>query len=174
MSKPAVLERSPFLVLGAQTAAELMTPNPLSVRQDASIHEAEAFLIDKGISGAPVIDQAGRPVGVLSQFDLLVHDREKVDYLTPAEEPGESADALRKHWREGFQVARVDRTSVRDVMTPVVFTAAPDWPVGRVIEQMLARKIHRLFVVDDNGVLVGVISPLDILRRLHYPEPTKV
>jgi predicted transcriptional regulator len=39
---------------------------------------------------------------------------------------------------------------------------------------MLARKIHRLFVVDDNGVLVGVISPLDILRRLHYPEPMKV
>lgn len=171
MSNQRVLERSPTLVLGATTAAEMMTPNPLSVREDASIHEAEAFLIDKAVSGAPVIDAAGRPVGVVSQFDLLVHDREKVDYLT-GEEPGESPAALKKHWRGGFQVERVDRTCVRDVMTPVVFTAAPDWPAGRVIEQMLARKIHRLFVVDENGVLVGVISPMDVLRRLRYPEPS--
>src|SRR5882672_8324363 len=71
------------LKLHAQTAADLMVPNPISLRADANIREALALLTDKGFSAAPVIDEAGRPIGVLSRGDLLVHDREKVDYLAP-------------------------------------------------------------------------------------------
>jgi len=60
----------------------------------------------------------------------------------------------------------VDQTRVLDVMTPVVFAVEPQSPVRRVVEEMLALKVHRLFVVDSDGVLVGVISALDILRYL--------
>src|SRR5438552_2327638 len=65
------------LSLRAETAEELMTANPLSIRDVATVREAVAFLIDHGISAAPVIDQAGQPVGVLSRSDLIVHEREK-------------------------------------------------------------------------------------------------
>jgi CBS domain-containing protein len=68
----------------------------------------------------------------------------------------------------------VDRTCVRDVMTPLVFTAALVTPAGTVIDDILGRKIHRLFVVDENGLLVGVISALDVIRRLRYMEPAVV
>jgi len=73
--KAFILE-SARLQLQADTAAELMTENPISVSETASLREAMAMLMDKGYSAAPVIDEAGRPVGVLSCSDLLVHDRE--------------------------------------------------------------------------------------------------
>lgn len=159
--KPATLE--------ARNAADLMTPNPLSIRADASVREAVAFLIDKGISGAPVIDEAGRPVGVLSQTDILVHDRQRVEYVTPAGaavEEFESGAPLPEEWWGTFQVERVDTTPVRDLMTPALFSVALDTPATQVVEQMTELNVHRLFVVDGKGVLVGVISALDVLRRL--------
>ena len=48
-----------------------MTKNPVSIRDDATIQSAAAFLIEKEISGAPVIDDAGRAVGVLSHTDIV-------------------------------------------------------------------------------------------------------
>jgi CBS domain-containing protein len=66
----------------------------------------------------------------------------------------------------GFEVERVDRTTVRDLMTPAVFAVAPDSSAAEVVHEMLGLRVHRLFVVDDTGVLVGVISALDVLRRL--------
>jgi CBS domain-containing membrane protein len=51
-------------------------------------------------------------------------------------------------------------------MTPVVYSVLPDAPVTEVINQMVGLKVHRLFVVDPDGVLVGVISTTDVLRHL--------
>jgi CBS domain-containing protein len=160
------------LILWAETAADLMTPNPVSIGADASVKEAAAFLADKGFSAAPVIDAGGRTVGVVSQADIVIHDREKVDYLptnfdrrVPATSAGEALGS-------GFQVENVDRTRVRDIMTPAVFSVAPNTPVRKVVEQILALKIHRLFVIGKDGVLVGVISTLDVLRYLR-PEQWK-
>ncbi len=135
------------LRLPARTVADLMTADPVSLREDATIAEAITFLTERGISGAPVIDVAGRPVGVLTESDLMVHARERPAAFGTAE----------------------DRAIVRDVMTPAVFTLRPEAPAATVIEHMRALNVHRLFVVDDDGVLVGVVTALDVLRRLELP-----
>jgi CBS domain-containing protein len=137
-------ELAPRLALEERTAAELMTPNPVSIREAATVREAVELLTRRGISGAPVIDHAGRPVGVISRADILVHDRETAD---PA------ADAER----------------VRDIMTPAVFCVGPNAPASRVVRELLDLRVHRLFVVDDRGTLIGVISVLDLLRHLTTP-----
>jgi CBS domain-containing protein len=145
-----------------------MTPNPLSIRADAFVSEAVAFLADKAFHAAPVIDGAGRPVGVISQSDILVHDRENPlrhdipDYFQRAD-LGKSRDEM----PEGFQVEEVERTAVRDIMTPVVFHVSPTTSAAKVVAEMVALRVHRMFVVDAAGTLVGVISALDLLRRLH-------
>ncbi len=141
-----------------------MTANPQSLREDASIREAIAFLVDRGISGAPVIDEAGRPVGVLSQTDVLIHDREEVEHLAGTEL--EYGTPLPRHWWNQFQIERVDTTPVRDLMTPAVFCVGVDTPAAGVVEQMRELNVHRLFVVDDAGVLVGVVTAMDIVRHL--------
>jgi CBS domain-containing protein len=165
-TKAPAIPRHP---LWAETAADLMMPNPISIRENATLREAVALLTDKGFSAAPVIDDAGRPVGVLSRSDILVHDREKVDYVEPEPEFYHKGDLVTRSGeslRGGFQVEKVDRTLVSDLMTPAVFSVAPDTPAPQVIDQMLGLKVHRLFVVDPGGILVGVISVLDILRHL--------
>jgi CBS-domain-containing membrane protein len=60
----------------------------------------------------------------------------------------------------------VDGTLVRDLMTPAVFSVAPAAPAAQVVEQLLALRVHRLYVVEEDGTLVGVISALDVLRHL--------
>jgi CBS domain-containing protein len=163
MSK-ATMKPADTVLLRADTAAELMSPNPLSLRDDATLHEAIAFLVDRGISGAPVIDEAGRPVGVLSQTDILVHDREEPQHMAPEEV--DYGTPLPRKWWSAFQLERVDKTLVRDLMTPAVFCVALDTPAASVIEQLRELNVHRLFVVDENGVLVGVITALDVVRHL--------
>lgn len=157
------------MTLWADTAAELMMSNPISLRDNALLQEAVVLFTDKGFSAAPVIDNAGRPVGVLSRSDILIHQREKVDYLPPEPEFFHESELTTKAGEKltkGFQVENVDKTRVRDLMTPAVFSVAPETSAAKVIQEMLALRVHRLFVVDANGTLIGLISALDILRHL--------
>jgi CBS domain-containing protein len=173
LSQICTLERPP-LVLKARTAADLMTPNPVSLQETATAGEAAAFLSGRGISAAPVINEAGAPVGVLSQTDLVVHEREslesgrtrrrRVEYFTEA--PGESQGV----WHESPTGEPAEEARVRDLMTPTVFTVRLEAPAAQVVEDMLALRVHRLFVVDESSVLVGVVTATDILRRLE-PAP---
>jgi CBS domain-containing protein len=161
--------KAPRMVLEATRARDLMWPDPVSIEETATIREGVAFLVDKGFSAAPVIDQAGRPVGVLSRADILIHDREEVRHpATPEYYRGVDL-ATEKELSEGFQVEEVDHTSIKEIMTPVVYSVLPDAPVPEVINQMVALKVHRLFVVDPDGILIGVISSTDVLRHLR-PE----
>jgi CBS domain-containing protein len=149
---------TPTLVLRARTAADLMTPDPQSLRRDATVAEAAAFLSTRGFSAAPVIDEAGRPVGVVSRTDLLHHHGQRAVRLLAAplamEGSGSEPDG---------------RTPVRDVMTPAVFCVHADTPAAKVVDKMLALNVRRLFVVDEAGVLVGVVSAFDVLRGLGRP-----
>src|SRR5260370_32592917 len=80
------------LTLDAKTAGEMMTPNPLSVRGDATMAEIIALLVDKGFGATPVIDEAGRPIGVVKRSDILAHERE-----TRTRDASPSADPTRLH-----------------------------------------------------------------------------
>jgi len=158
------------LFLKAEKASDLMSPNPVSIQARATVGEATALLTDRGFSAAPVIDEAGRPVGVISRTDLLVHDRERMTHLRPVPEK-EDPEAREAAWQSplpwGFSVEEVDPTLVSDIMTPVVFSVLPDTSAEQAIEDMLGLRVHQLFVVDRDQVLVGVISALDVLRHLH-------
>jgi CBS domain-containing protein len=173
MKRSLTMEKETVLILSATCAEDLMTPNPVSIRATARIREAVAVLTDKGISAAPVIDEAGRPIGVLSRSDILVHDREKVDYVPRVPEYYHKADlaaAGTPVLPPDLKIEKVDGSLVRDIMTPAVFSVAPNTPARRVVSDMVALKVHRLFVVEPGGVLVGVISALDVLRMLRPEE----
>jgi CBS domain-containing protein len=141
------------LVLEAQTAADLMTANPVSIRSSATVQDAIAVFVDKAISAAPVIDEAGRPIGVISRTDVLTHERE----LLLGQRSATSAQGANR----GADTARAS-----DLMTPIVFSLRAEAPASRVVGEMVSLNVHHLFVVDADGSLVGVISALDILRKL--------
>jgi CBS domain-containing protein len=130
------------LALSATTAADIMTPGPVSLVDTATVAEAAAFLTERGFGAAVVIDPAGHPLGVVTKTDLILHARNH---------PGRTPE---------------DLTHVRSVMTPAVFSVRTDTPAHSVVEQLLALNVHHLFVADTTGVIVGIISPMDVLKHL--------
>lgn len=130
------------MILQAPSARDLMTPGPFSIDETASVDHAAAFFTERGFSSAVVIDLAGHPVGVVTKTDLLVHLRERA------------------------AGAKAEPATVREVMTQAVFSVKEETPSRSVVEQLLALNVHHLFVVDPAGVVVGVITPTDVLRKL--------
>jgi CBS domain-containing protein len=125
--------------------AEVMERKVKSVRSEATIAEAITELADGHISGMPVVDGAGRMIGVLSTTDLLT-----------AEAEADDASSRRSLW---------EHTAVRELMTPRPFTVGPDEDVREAARQMLYADVHRLFVAEGDHV-VGVISTTDIVRAV--------
>jgi CBS domain-containing protein len=158
------------LRLHAVRAEDVMTPNPVSIREELTVHEAVVFLTERRISAAPVINEAGRPVGVVSEADILRHDREHAEHLywLPQKEVDrELTLATGEHLSgKSFEVEVPDVTRVKDIMNPVVYAVRRTTHIYEVVSQLTKRRIHRLFVVDEDNSLVGVITTLDILSRL--------
>jgi CBS domain-containing protein len=171
MNSPTILKRPsrPFALLPAK---ELMSPNPVSIRRDATIREARELLTDHGFGAAPVIDEAGRPIGVISRTDILIHEREYARYASTPDGIGSRREYSdwdtfpESSWPDGFFVEVADPTTVAEIMTPAVFTVSLETSAREVVRRMLELKVHHLFVIDGDLALVGVISPLDVLRRL--------
>jgi CBS domain-containing protein len=159
----------PFELLRAK---DLMSPNPVSIRRDAGIREALELLTDRGFGAAPVIDEGGRPVGVVSRTDILIHERECVHHWRAPDGSHSSYDYC--DWDtfpepalpEGFSIEVADPTTVAEIMTPAVFTVPLEAPAREVVKRMRELKVHHLFVIDSDLALVGVISPLDVMRHL--------
>jgi CBS domain-containing protein len=141
-----------------------MSPSPVSIRSDATVREAVNLLTDRGFGAVPVIDEAGRPVGVVSRTDILLHEQEYVHNAYRRDDTG--GDLFPEScWPEGFSIEATDPTTVAEIMTRAIFTVPLEAPVQEVGKRMLELKVHHLFVVDADLALVGVISPLDLLRH---------
>lgn len=173
MTTSRAIEISPVLFLDGKTAKELMTPNVVSISVTATLEAAVSLLMDKRLSAVPVVDEAGAPVGVLSRTDIVAHDFQQYQHLHQTAESGDKEVVPSKITESSSQ--RVSRdgqpanVSVGDVMTKVLYSVAPNTPARTVIDAMLAMGIHRMFVSDECGKLLGVVSSTDVLRHLHEP-----
>lgn len=145
----------PRLVLRAQTAQDVMSSNPISVRANATLPEALSLFVDRGFKVAPVIDEAGRAVGVLSRADVLLYERS-----------GKTRTGTPERLPPGFSEEVVNPVRVSELMSPVIYSVRPQAPIWEVLQQLLQLQVHHIFVMDKDGVLVGVISALDILNRI--------
>lgn len=154
-------------------AKDVMNREVLGVRVDMTAREAAAFLTENQIGGAPVLDEEGRLVGVLSLTDLAESESERADLVGDRARP--ELDV--RGWEE--RVAREDLgrlhmepedVLVRDIMTPTVYTVPEDTTVPEIARAMIAGRIHRLFVTRARQV-VGIVTPLDLLRLLAEEAP---
>jgi CBS domain-containing protein len=136
-----------------------MTTSVVAVRQDASFKEMAAMLRSRRISAFPVIDDAGRVVGVVSEGDLLVKEAVNAD--------GTSLLAALRHVREDDKVAGI---TAGDLMTAPAVTVGPDAPVEQAARLMYDRRVKRLPVVNTAGRLVGIISRVDVLAVFSRPD----
>lgn len=143
------------------TVATIMSRTTYCVRPEVSVETLASLLLDHRMSGVPVVNAEGQPVGVVSKTDLLRHLHERGD--TPETEehrPAEDVAAL----GAGFHATRVDATTVADIMMPVVFAIEQDVRIVEAAALMAGEGVHRLAVVDDQLAVIGIVSTLDIVR----------
>jgi CBS-domain-containing membrane protein len=141
------------------TVADVMTTRVVSVRRDASVKEMAAMLRSSRISAFPVIDDAGRVIGVVSEADLLVK--------VAVQAEGTSMLAALRHFREDDKTRGV---TAGDLMTAPAVTIGPDAPVTEAARVMYDRRLKRLPVVNRAGRLVGIISRVDVLAVFSRPD----
>ena len=149
------------------TAAEVMTRSVISARPDQDLAELERLLIERRISGVPVVED-GRLVGVISRSDIA-----RVEVLMRSLD-GQVSDELR--WddtqADGFQHAQepeyqgfrrtIDRLKVRDAMRDQVITCTATTLLKDVATEMVRQHIHRIIVVEGKRA-IGIISSLDVV-----------
>lgn len=148
------------------TAADVMNPNVLLVQEDMTLDELANFLVDNEISGAPVEDDAGRLVGVVSVTDVaqaVASDR------SPASNP----DFYVREWggvltRDSVRDlgAGSAELRVRDIMTPTVYSVDEQTSISEVAETLIKSHIHRLLVTREGERVVGILTTSDLLGLL--------
>jgi CBS domain-containing protein len=137
-----------------RTVSDLMTTSVVRVRRDTGFKEIVRLLADNAISAVPVVDGDDRPLGVVSETDLLRKQAGQFDPagLLPAL-PAQPADQ-----------ARTRATTAEGLMNSPAVTGRPQWTVVEAAQVMERHRVKRLLVVNEAERLVGVISRADLLR----------
>lgn len=163
-------------------ARDLMTAPAKCLAPDMTLREAVEQLADANVSGAPVVQSDGVPVGVLSLVDVVGHlaglERAVApggfySYGSPGGDEGGPHAWARTIGRGDGDA--LEESKVSDVMTGDVYGVAPDASWTELADEMWKRRVHRLLVLEKRRV-VGIVSSLDMLRALATagaPAPTK-
>ena len=123
---------------GPRTVRDLMTPDPVTIRDRIPLVAADRLMRESGVSGLPVVNEQGVVVGVVSRTDLMAI----------------AADPGREPWQA---------ISVASVMSSPALTVSASTPLAEAATLMEERRIHRLVVVDpDRGQPIGVLSTSDL------------
>lgn len=159
-----------FLSALAHTpVAEVMTSEVKTVYEGWSIRRLSQFFLKHNISGAPVIAADDELVGVVTQTDVMRFDSQKPDQETIEKVVehycGPAQRELDQNELNVIQGKALDYMTVNSIMTGMVITVGVEETLKKAYELIIDNNIHRLFVVD-NGILVGVITAMDILKRL--------
>jgi CBS domain-containing protein len=134
--------------------SSIMTTDVFAAHEQMDLCELSRKFLEIGISGAPVVDDRGVPVGVVSKTDLVRHAYEQGAF--PAAPP-----------QEGRSQPQTACSDVRDIMTPVAYALTPDISIAHAAALMAFEGIHRVPIVSQpRGTLVGLLASSDILRWL--------
>ena len=148
---------------GSTLVRDVMSADVSTLRPDEKVEVAADVLAEKGIGSLPVVDDAGKLLGILRDDDLIasearVHVPTFINFLGLGMAfPGEM-----KHLEH--ELKKIAGATVADVMQIDPPTVAPDATLEDVATIMHDRGVNSLPVVDVDGVVVGIVARADIVR----------
>lgn len=137
------------LTLRSSIARDLMQRKPFAFHKDISILEAAAALSQRQLEDAPVMDDDGRLLGVVSVAACAAW----MEF-----------SARSSTWNAPR--VKSDKAPVTEIINPNVPYAFERTPSRRIVDWFVQHPSSRIYIVDVRGKLVGVLSTADILRRL--------
>lgn len=144
------------LLIPKQTRVrDIMTPSPQKVNEDTSLAEVARLLLSSTFTGLPVVDADNRPVGIISQGDLIYKAGLPMRLGLLAASAQEKVGAV---------IAALAPRQAQEIMTRPAVTIEQDKFATDAVNLMLKKQVKRLPVVNAEGRLVGVLSRLDIFH----------
>ncbi len=141
-------------------AIDVMSSPVITVEQATSVGEIARLMSERRITGVPVVDAAGKLVGMVTDGDLCRRAE-----LGTERNPEGLLDRLFNTRPDAHDYVEARGRTAADVMTREVYAVRPETPLNRVADVFEARRIRRAPVIDD-GKLVGIVSRADLVRSL--------
>ena len=138
------------------TAEDLMSRDVICIPATASLRTAARRLIESGVTGAPVVDDDGRCVGVLSHTDLA-------RFLAREQPCPVAENEVFAEWQLD-DVESLPGEEVARYLTRSAITASGLTRIGELAELMCDARVHRVLITDPRGKVIGIVSSLDVLR----------
>ncbi len=142
-------------------AKDIMNTNVVTVSPDTTVEELGRLFIEKGLSGAPVVDSHNNLVGIVTENDLIKQNGRfhipTVVRLFDAFIPLEGNSAIEK------EIRRMSASKVSEICTRKVVTVDPETSLADIATIMSEKGIHLLPVMS-GGKLVGIIGKLDVIK----------
>ncbi|MBX5453900.1 MAG: CBS domain-containing protein [Acidobacteriia bacterium] len=148
-------------------ARDIMTTEVVSVHPDMPIQQVAQLLLERGISAAPVVDEKGDLLGIVSEGDLIGRDEQE---RLARRDWWLALLAGKQPFDEKFQ-ARLqgENRKVREVMSAPVVTVTEETEINDIARLLAVHSIKRVPVVRENRV-VGIVSRADLVRAMLAPE----
>ncbi len=150
------------------TARDLMQRDVVSISPETPLASVYRVLVAEAITGAPVVDESGRVLGVISSADLLRALAEEQDSsgndTTYFEGLLEFSSSRGEGLPEDFQ-NRLEQIPASEAMTEGAISVSPDAPLSEIARTLRFQRIHRVLVVED-GVLEGIVTSFDLVGLL--------
>lgn len=137
--------------------SDAMTADVATVSGETPLKEVARLLVDRRISGVPVVDERGKLVGVVSEADFVAKEA--------GTEPGS------RHWLrwllgggpEHHRRTVLEARTAGEAMTSPAITTEPGRPLSEAAQRMDEHQINRLPVIEE-GRLVGIVTRADVVR----------
>ena len=147
---------------------DIMQTAIVTIAPDAPLRAVQGVFVEQGIHGAPVVDEEGRVLGVITSMDLLRAASEGEEAVP--DEPAYFRYDLDLHAFDWSRAPadlreRLPDAVAADVMTTEVVAVTPDAPVSEVARVLRENAVHRALVVED-GELRGIVSAMDLVALL--------
>jgi len=145
-------------------AKDIMTKKVITINQDASIEELSNLLLDNKISGAPVVDNDAKIVGIATEGDIIIRDTDMhfpryfklLDSIIYLESLTKFKDSMRKHLA----------VKVSEIMTLDIVSCTTETTIDEVAGMMVEKKINRIPVLSADKKIEGIITRADIVRSM--------
>ena len=144
-------------------AKDIMTKEIITVSPETEITQAANLLLEKRINGVPVVNAAGKLVGILCQSDLIA--QQKSIPIPSLFTLLDGYISLKTSKRMDKEVEKIAATKVAEAMTADPVTVDPETDIEKVAVLMVEKNYHTLPVIEA-GELVGILGKEDVLRTL--------
>jgi CBS domain-containing protein len=141
------------------TVADVMTTDVVSVTAPTPFKDIAEALINGGISAVPVVDEARRVIGMVSEADLLRKEEFREQYYREGYRP-----PLRARLRHPKGRQKAEGDTAGELMTSPAITVSPQASAVEAARLMDAHGVKRLAVVDEHRRLVGIVSRRDLVK----------